>query len=89
MCSNTQLSKSNFEHLDIPTLLINIWEYNDQSHLNCLVFKPYEQWCIEIARSKWQSEFKSFAFVIAQIQIYNKFVFDFGKISHADKLCLP
>ena len=24
-----KLSKENFEHLDLPNLLINVWEFND------------------------------------------------------------
>ena len=88
MSPNLRLSKENFEHLDIPNLLTNIWEYNDESHNNhtdCSICKQYEQWCIEVAKSKWQDEFKSFAFVIAQIRTQNKKVFDFGKVSSADR----
>ena len=46
------LSKQNFEHLDIPNLLINIWSYNDKSHRNCSVCKQCEPWCIEVAKKK-------------------------------------
>ena len=72
-------------NLDIPDLLINIWEYNDDDHKNCVIYDQYEKWCVEIARSKWQPYFKAFSFVIAQIQIKNKNFFDFGNISSADK----
>ena len=51
--SNLSLSQKNFEHLDIPNLLINIWSYNDESHRNCSVCKQYERWCIEVAKKKW------------------------------------
>ena len=55
MSPNLRLSKENFEHLDIPNLLTNIWEYNDESHNNhtdCSIRKQYGQWCIEVAKSK-------------------------------------
>ena len=74
-----------FANLDIPDLLINVWEYNDDDHKNCAICDHYEKWCVEIARSKWQPYFKAFSFVIAQIQIKNKNFFDFGNISSADK----
>ena len=48
--SKVPLSKQNFEHLDLPNLLINIWSYNDESHRNCLVCKQYERWFIEVAK---------------------------------------
>ena len=52
---------------------------------NCETCRKYEKWCIEVARSNWQPEFKSFAFVIAQIQIQNKKFFNFGNVSSADR----
>ena len=48
--SKLPLSKQNFEYLDIPNLLINIWSYNDEFHQNCSVCKQYERWCIEVAK---------------------------------------
>ena len=84
------LSKENFMRLDLSNLLINIWEYNDEKHIvvNCEICRKYEEWCIEAARSQWKPEFKSFAFVISQIQIQNKKFFDFGNLSSATRnLC--
>ena len=66
-----------FANLDIPDLLINIWEYNDNYHKNCVICGQYGKWCVEIARSKWQPYFKAFSFVIGQIQIQNKNFFAF------------
>ena len=79
------LSKRNFEWLDIPNLLISIWGYNNKSHNACTICQQCEQWCIEIARKKWQPEFKSFDFFILQIQMQNKRFFNFGKVSSADR----
>ena len=86
-----KLSKENFEHLHIPNLLINIWEYNDESHNNhtdCCSCKQYEQRSIEVievAKSKWQDEFKIFTFAIALMRKQNKKFFDFGKVNSADR----
>ena len=51
--SKLPLSKQNFEHLDIPNLLINIWSYNDEFHQTCSVSKQYKRWCIVVAKKKW------------------------------------
>ena len=88
MAKQFPLLRENFEHLDIPDLLISIWEYNDEKRVNCDIYRQYEKWCIEVARSKWQPEFKSFAFVISQILIQNKKFFNFGNICSADKNCI-
>ena len=44
--------KKKIEHLDIPDLLIKIWEYNDDDHKNCAICDQNRKWCVEIARSK-------------------------------------
>ena len=72
MAQQFPLSKENFMWLDLPNLLIDIWEYNDEEHNNCRICKKYKEWCIKAARSQWKPKFKSFAFVISQIQIQNK-----------------
>ena len=41
--SKLPLSNQNFEHLDIPNLLINIGSYTDESHRNCSVCKQYKR----------------------------------------------
>ena len=50
--SKLPLSKQNFENFNIPDLLINIWDYNQELHVNDLVCQQYEKQCIEVARSK-------------------------------------
>ena len=40
--------------LDIPDLLINVWEYNDLEYKNCEICIQYEKWCIEALQSMWQ-----------------------------------
>ena len=48
MSQKFPLAKKNFEYLDIPNLLINVWEYNDKSHLGRPICSQYKGWCIEI-----------------------------------------
>ena len=87
--SKLPLSKQNFEHLDIPNLLINIWSYNDDSHRNCSVCKQHGRWCIEVAKKKkkkWFPSFIDFDFVIQNLKRQKKiFGFDFGKVCSADR----
>ena len=87
MAKRFPLSKENFMQLYLPNLLINIWEYNDKDHnfSNCEICRQYEEWRIEAAKSQWKPEFKSFAFVIAQIRIQNRQFFDFGKLNSATR----
>ena len=77
--------ESNFQRLKLPDLLINIWTYNYESHLNCNICIQYEKWCVEVAKSKWQSEFLDFEYVISNIRQKNKWFFNFDKVSSADK----
>lgn len=67
-----KFSKKNFQRLEIPDLLIHILSYNDESHVNCPVCIQYEKWCLEVAKSKWQSEFLDFKTVITNIKQQNK-----------------
>ena len=55
------LSKENCMRLDLPNLLINIWEYNDEKHIvvNCEICRKYEEWCIEAARSSGNLNLKA------------------------------
>ena len=48
------LKKENFQYLDLPDLLLNIWAYGDASPGNEIV-KKYLQWCIDFAEKKWKN----------------------------------
>ena len=54
---NTPLEKSNFDQLEIPDLLINIWLYADQ--MSCSTCRQYCSWCIQCALDKWKDYFLS------------------------------
>ena len=71
------LEKKIFLHLDLPNLLINIWEYTDKTNDPILI--QYEKWCIEVAKQKWQPQFKKFDYVIGNLKERNKKFYDFDK----------
>ena len=77
------LEKIFFLHLDLPNLLINIWEYADKPNDPILI--QYQKWCIEVAKQKWQPQFINFDYVIRNLEERNKKFYDFGKISPADR----
>ena len=51
MAQHFPISKETFMRLDLPNLLINIWEYNHEKHnvVNCAICRKCEEWCIEAA----------------------------------------
>ena len=53
MSSKLKFWKRDFQLLDLPNLLLNIWEYNEPGCKNhCPVCIPFEKWCIEVAQEK-------------------------------------
>ena len=72
-----KLSLANFEFLDLLSLLINIWECDDETHKNCPVGKQYQDWSIKVAKTQWQNNYMDFDFVIANIRKQNRKLFDF------------
>ena len=53
------LTKENFQYLDLPDLLLNIWDYGDASPENEII-KKYLQWCIDFAEKKMEKEYFDF-----------------------------
>ena len=45
-----KVSLNSFRQLDLPNLLINVWDYADKP--NCPVCKQYQKWCICAAKEK-------------------------------------
>ena len=84
MSSNLKFSSVTFSRLDLPNLLINIWEYNDERHKNCPICKQYKEWCIQVVKTQWQNSYIDFDYFIENIKNQNR-LFDFGKISSADR----
>ena len=56
-----KFSKEDFANLDLPDLLLNIWEYSN--YLTDPILKSYCEWCVELAKEQWQPSFKNFQFV--------------------------
>ena len=64
-----KFSKRDFQLLDLPNLLINIWEYNEPGCKNqCPVCIRYEKWCIEAVQEKWKAEYLDFKYVIENLR---------------------
>ena len=68
--------------MDLPFLLINIWEYANKPNDPILI--QYQKWCIEIVKQKWQPHYLDFD-VIQNLKKQNKKFYNFGNISSADR----
>ena len=76
---------SDFQELDLPDLLINIWSYSDVNY-NFSILKQHKKQCIQIEKSNWRNErYMDFDFVIKNIEEQNTKFIDFGRISSANK----
>ena len=60
--ADLKLSSNSFRQLDLPNLLINIWDYAYKP--NCPICKQYRKWCITAAKEQWGNLFIDFDFVI-------------------------
>ena len=69
-----KFSKSDFLEFDFPYLLINIWSYSE--YLTDPVLNQYCQWCVEVAKERWQPSFKNFQFVINNLRKRNRKFYD-------------
>ena len=64
-----EFSKKTFSQLDLPNLLINIWDY---AFCHCSICSQYQKWCTQVAKEKWQPDFVDFGYVITNIKRQNK-----------------
>ena len=76
-------SKHSFQQLELPDFLINIWSYCER--LNDPFSIRYQQWCTEVVKERWRSQYLDFDYVINNLQKRNNKFFNFGQISSADK----
>ena len=60
--ADLKFSVNFFRRLDLPNLLINIWDCADKP--NCTICKQYQKWCIIAAKEQWEKKFIDFDFVI-------------------------
>ena len=80
-----EFSKKTFSQLDLPNLLINIWDY---AFCHCSICSQYQKWCTQVAKEKWQPDFVDFGYVITNIKRQNKsfIILEFSiSISSADR----
>ena len=83
--NDLKFSLYSFRQLDLPNLLINIWDYADKRHDDCPICKQYSKCCVIAAKEKWSSNFIDFDFVINNLKKQNKKWFDVGKLSPASR----
>ena len=86
--TDLKFSLNSFRQLDLPNLLINIWDYADRP--DDPICKQYQKWCITAAKEQWQDTFIDFDFVITALKKQNRNWYDFGKISsdERNKICI-
>ena len=62
----TPLSKENLFLLEIPDLILNIWDYKDK--LNNSIINTSCCWCVEALGTKWDvNRFKNFKYVTSEL----------------------
>ena len=83
-----KMEEDRLEQYDLPDLLINIWCYSDpehhELHQECCTCNMNCELCVGAAKRKWSSFYKDFNYVIYNLKT-NKKLYNFGKISRADK----
>ena len=47
----------NFEIMDIPGLIINIWSYSHDHGQYCNICCTYKNWCIKALKKKWLKQY--------------------------------
>ena len=67
----------------MPDLLLNVWCYANRP--NDPICVQYQQWCVEVAKEWWSSQYLDFDYVIENLRKQKKKFYNFGKISSADK----
>ena len=78
MESKKLITKENFEFLDVPNLLVNVFGYGEIVSL-----KLHKKWCIELLEEKWNNEeWLPLDLVLKNLKNEDFFMFD--KVSSAE-----
>ena len=86
MVVELKFSKESFACLDLPDLLLNIFDYSHSSCIDCTKCTQYAKWCIELVSEPWlDDKYLDFLFLINSILNDNRNFCDFGKISSDDR----
>ena len=81
-----KFSKQRFPEIELPDLLLNVWCYADQQ--NDLICVQYQQWCVEVAKERWSSQYLDFDYVIENLRKQSRKFYNFDKIFSADKIII-
>ena len=63
-----KFSLEDFKRLDTADLIINIWSYNHNSHVQCVKCKQYSNYCEKILKEKWKPEYGVFYHVVEKFE---------------------
>ena len=81
-----KFSRQRFPEIEFPDLLLNVWCYADQR--NDPICVQYQQWCVEVAKEGWSSQYLDFDYVIENLRKQSKKFYNFDKIFSADKIII-
>ena len=81
---------NDFEELDTADLLINIWSYSEcldfkKNNNMCGYCKVYREYCYQILRRRWQSEWGKYNKVMSKLSKNDKNFINIDNYSSATK----
>ena len=57
-----------FEDLDLPTLMMKIWNYsNMHNYKDCIVPATYRNWCITVLKQRCEDTYLNFGYVVEKL----------------------
>ena len=80
-----KFSLEDFQKLDVPDLIINIWSYNWLQHLPCDTCYRYSVWCEQILKEKWKLEYGDFDFAVEKFKKNDRTFVNVGNFSSTNK----
>ena len=81
----TGFTYEHFQSMDIPELMIKIWQYSYEKQ--CNVCLKYQRHAIKTLREKWTDQFIDKNFVIYKLCKQDKDWCDLDKPTETEKLC--
>ena len=80
-----KFSLEDFKRLDTADLIINIWSYNHNSHVQCVKCKQYSNYCDKILKEKWKPEYGVFYHVAEKFKKNDETFIDVGGFSSENR----
>ena len=83
-----RLSFKDFEDLNVPNLIIDIWFYNDPDCRMFFYCGIYSLWCEIILEKKWRDEWGDFHFIMQKIKENDTTFINIGDYCCADRFLI-